>query len=91
MYKGNPKMGDAVEQVFKLAEQNGMSAIELALRWAVHNSPLRKGDGVILGARTEEQLAQNVGAIKKGKLPDSVAEELEKVWEGVKDVAPGEV
>jgi aflatoxin B1 aldehyde reductase len=91
MYKGNPKMADAVEKISKIADDNGISAIELALRWVVHDSPLQKGDGVILGARNEEQLVQNVEAIKKGKLPESVVKELDVIWEGVKDVAPGDL
>jgi len=91
MYKENPKMGDAVEKIFKIADENGISAIELALRWVVHNSPLKKGDGVILGARNEEQLKENVGAIGKGKLPEKVVKELDGIWEGVQDVAPGDL
>jgi aflatoxin B1 aldehyde reductase len=91
MYKENPKMGAAVEKIFKIAEQNGTSAIELSLRWVVHNSPLKQGDGVILGARNKDQLDENVSAIRKGKLPESVVEELDVIWETVDDVAPGEV
>jgi aryl-alcohol dehydrogenase-like predicted oxidoreductase len=91
MYKSNPKMGEATERIAKIAEENGISAIELALRWVVHDSPLKRGDGVILGARNEDQLTANVGAIGKGRLPDGVAKELDQIWEGVADVAPGEV
>jgi hypothetical protein len=91
LYKGDEKMKEATAQVAKIAEENGISAIELALRWVVHNSPLRKGDGVILGARTEEQLSGNVGAIAKGSLPDGVVKQLDEIWEGVVDVAPGAV
>jgi aflatoxin B1 aldehyde reductase len=91
MYKGDAKLEDAVEKIRQIADEHGISAIDLALRWAVHNSPLKKGDGVILGARNEEQLVQNVEAINKGKLPDRVAEKLDAIWESVKDVAPGDV
>jgi aflatoxin B1 aldehyde reductase len=91
MYKENPKMGDAVEKIFKLADENDVSPIELALRWVVHHSPLKKGDGVILGARNEEQLKENVGVIKNGELSEEVVKELEGIWETVEDVAPGQV
>jgi aflatoxin B1 aldehyde reductase len=91
MYKGKSKLDEAIEKIRKIADDNGISAMELALRWAVHDSPLQKGDGVILGARTEEQLVQNLEAIKKGKLPDGVDEKLDTIWEDVKDVAPGEL
>lgn len=91
MYKGKSKLDEGIERARKIAEENGMDAMELALRWAVHDSPLRKGDGVILGARNEEQLVQNLEWIKMGKLTDGVKEKLDEVWEDVKDVAPGEV
>jgi aflatoxin B1 aldehyde reductase len=84
-------MGEATANISKIAEDNGISAIELALRWVVHDSPLRKGDGVILGARNEEQLSANVGAIGNGKLPEGIVKELDNIWESVKDVAPGDV
>jgi len=91
MYKGKSKLDEAIEKIRKIADDNGISAMELALRWAVHDSPLQKGDGVILGARTEEQLVQNVEAIKNGKLPADVDEKLDAIWEDVQDVAPGEL
>lgn len=91
MYKGKSKLDEAIEKIREIADDNCVSAMELALRWAVHNAPLRKGDGVILGARNEEQLTQNLEWIKKGKLPDDVTEKLDRIWEDVKDVAPGKV
>lgn len=91
MYKGKSKLDEGIEKVRKIAEENGIEAMELALRWAVHHSPLRKDDGVILGARNEEQLVQNLEWIKKGTLPDGVKEKLDEIWEEVKDVAPGQV
>jgi len=91
MYKGKSKLDEAVDKIRKISDDNGISAMELALRWAVYDSPLQKGDGVILGARNEEQLVQNLEAIKKGALPAGVKEELNKIWESVEDVAPGEL
>lgn len=91
MYKGKSELDEAIEKIKRIADDNRISAMELALRWAVHDSPLRKGDGVIFGARNEEQLIQNLKAIEKGKLPNGVVEKLDEIWEGVKDVAPGEV
>ncbi|KAF2423733.1 Aldo/keto reductase [Tothia fuscella] len=80
MYNGNPKMGEAADRVFKLAEREGIPAIELCLRWAVHDSKLRKGDA-----------EGNVEAIKKGPLSKEVVKELDEVWKSVEDVAPGNV
>lgn len=91
MYKGKSKLDEGIEKVRKIAEENGIEAMELALRWAVHDSPLKKGDGVILGARNEEQLVQNLEWIKKGGLPEGAKKILNGIWEDIKDVAPGQV
>jgi aflatoxin B1 aldehyde reductase len=91
MYKGKSKLDEAIERINKIADDNGISAMELALRWTVHDSPLRNGDGVILGARNEEQLVQNLESIKKGKLPNGIVDELDRIWESVNDVAPGKL
>jgi aflatoxin B1 aldehyde reductase len=88
MYKENPKMTFAISQIFALAQENGIVAMEMALRWVVHDSPLRDGDGVIFGASNEEQLRENVGWIKKGTLGKSVVEKLKEIWEGAREGAP---
>lgn len=89
MYKGDPKMNDAVEKIVALASENGIGAMELALRWVVHDSPLKEGDGVLFGASREEQVRENIGWIEKGGLEKSIVEKLDGIWEGVRDVAPG--
>lgn len=89
MYKTDPKMTSASTRIFTLAQQNGLGAMEMALRWTVHDSPLRDGDGVIFGASNESQLKQNVEWIGKGSVGKDVREKLEEIWHGVKDVAPG--
>ncbi|KAE9983134.1 hypothetical protein EG327_005602 [Venturia inaequalis] len=91
MYKGSSKLDEGIDKVRKIAGENGIEAMELALRWAVHDSPLRMGDGVILGARNEEQLVQNLEWIDKGRLPEGVKEILDEIWGDVEDVAPGRV
>ncbi|TID15725.1 Aldo/keto reductase [Venturia nashicola] len=74
MYKGKSKLDEGVDSV---------------RRWAVHDSPLRKSDGIVLGARSKGQLVQNLERIKKGGLPDGVKEILDEIWDHVKIVAPG--
>jgi aflatoxin B1 aldehyde reductase len=91
MYKGPPELSSAIERINTLATEHGISALELAPRWVVHDSPLRKGDAVILGARNEEQLVGNLEAIGKGGLPEGVVKVLDEVWESVREVAPGDV
>ncbi len=43
----------------------GVSATSVALRWVVWHSLLGEGDGVILGAMSEEMIRGNVGFIEK--------------------------
>ncbi|KAL2128138.1 hypothetical protein VTI74DRAFT_9619 [Chaetomium olivicolor] len=73
----------------KIAQAEGVSRAELAYRWVVHHSKLRRdlGDAVIVGARTHEQLGETVRAIKKGPLSDSAVKRIEEVWESVKGEA----
>ena len=51
-----------------ITHENGIGAMEMVLRWAVHDSPLKDGDRVIFGARNEEKLGENAGWIEKGSL-----------------------
>jgi aryl-alcohol dehydrogenase-like predicted oxidoreductase len=46
-----------------IAHENGIGAMEMVLRWVVHDSPLKDGDRVIFGARNEEKLGENAGWI----------------------------
>lgn len=91
LYKGPPAMSNAVEAISKAADNASIPPMEAAYRWVVHNSPLRAGDGVIIGARNVEQLKESVGGIKKGPLPEDLAKAMEGVWSTIEDVAPGDV
>jgi len=50
---------DVVEAVDEIAEARGVSSAQVALNWLTHRAGV---SSVILGARTEEQLADNLGA-----------------------------
>lgn len=54
-----------------------------------HNSILdgSKGDAVIVGASSLEQLRETVAAVRKGPLSSAVQEEIQGVWEGMKHEA----
>lgn len=82
-------MTSAVSQVATLAEENGISGMELALRWVIYDSPLKERDAVLFGASSEVQLRQNLGWIEKGSVGQSICEKMDQIWEEVKDVAPG--
>ena len=46
-----------------------------------------KGDGVVIGASTPEQLMQNVEALEQGPLPKELVDKVKAVWEVAKDDA----
>ncbi|KAK4939964.1 hypothetical protein LTR10_019816 [Elasticomyces elasticus] len=71
-----------------IASEEGVSRAELAYRWVAYNSPLKDGDGLIIGASRTEQLEQTLQGIKKGKLSDKAAKRIDEVWEGIKHEAP---
>jgi len=85
---------DAVELLTPVAAKHNFTLVEVALRWLHHHSALSmdqgatKGDGIILGASSDEQLRQNLDAWKAGPLPDDVIDALDEAWLIVKAVAP---
>ncbi|KAI9694250.1 MAG: hypothetical protein M1820_009108 [Bogoriella megaspora] len=85
-----PEMISALEEWGRTAEAEGISKAELAYRWVAWHSEVKKdkGDGVIIGARNEEQGIETIRGIKKGPLSKSAVDRIEKVWQLVKDVAP---
>jgi aryl-alcohol dehydrogenase-like predicted oxidoreductase len=61
------KVVDAIDAI---AKQTGKSVSEIALNWVLHRPTV---SSVILGARTEEQLRQNLGAANWKLATDQVA------------------
>lgn len=74
---------DAWEQI---AKNEGVSRAELAYRWVVYHSKLQAelGDGIIVGARTAQQLSETVAAMGKGPLSDAAVKSIDEVWDSVK-------
>jgi aflatoxin B1 aldehyde reductase len=60
------------------------------MRWVLHLGLLdgRKGDGIVIGARMEEQLEGTLRIVKAGPLPREVVELVDRCWEEVRDEAP---
>jgi aflatoxin B1 aldehyde reductase len=81
----------AAEMVKGHAAFYGISGHAAALRWTVWHSDLQaeKGDAVIIGASTQEQLEENLNILEQGPLPDSLLHVLERVWDDVKDLDQG--
>ena len=49
---------------------------------------MKFGDGVIVGASRPSQLEESLEWIKDGPLPSNVADQIEKIWQTVKEEAP---
>ena len=81
---------DAVEQIRKSCEAEGIPMAEAAYRWLVNHSFLKDelGDGILLGASRQEQLLQNLEAAGKGRLPDGVLAAMDEAWEIAKPDSP---
>lgn len=76
---------DGLDAWNSLAEQEGISGIEMAYRWIVHSSKLdgALGDAVIVGARTAEQLQETVAWVKKGPLGEEATKRIDEIWKMV--------
>ncbi|KAK3684332.1 putative oxidoreductase [Podospora appendiculata] len=64
----------------------GLTPIEVAVRWIVHHSSLGDGDGVILGATKMAQVVQTVAMAEKGPLPPTCIKLADTLWEAVADI-----
>ncbi|KAI1287516.1 putative oxidoreductase [Xylaria venustula] len=62
----------------------GLSPLEVAVRWIFHHSKLTDDDAVLLGASKVEQLVENVAFIRKGPLPEAAVLLANDLWEAVK-------
>ena len=63
---------------------------EAAYRWLVNHSMMRPelGDGILLGASRIEQMEQNLIAVTKGELPQSILDAINSAWEIAKPDSP---
>ena len=62
-------------------QKEAINLAEVALRWLIHHSYLREGDGIIIGVSKQTHLVANLAAWKAGPLPDSILEACEEAWE----------
>lgn len=73
-----------------IARAANISRAELAYRWVCFNSPLSrdKGDAMIIGASSVQQLEQNLVGLAKGPLDGKTARRIDEIWERIKHEAP---
>ncbi|KFY53141.1 hypothetical protein V496_07871 [Pseudogymnoascus sp. VKM F-4515 (FW-2607)] len=78
---------EALKIVRSVTEGEGLTLVEVALRWLVHHSGLKIVDGgqdaVILGVSSLAQLEQNLDAMEAGPLPEAVIKVLDEAWKNV--------
>lgn len=71
-------------------KSQGLTPVEVAIRWITHHSALADGDAVILGASKTSQIKETVGFIQKGPLPPDLVMITDQMWEDIKDSRAGE-
>lgn len=85
---------EALNIIEEASKKAGLTLIETALRWVIHHSALNvgevgsKGDGVIIGVSSQEQLENNLKDLEKGPLPQEVVDAIDTAWLHVKAQAP---
>ena len=74
----------------EIARDAGCSPADLANRWVKYHSGLKRdmGDGIIIGARTADQLQGTLRGLEEGMLSESICKRIDAVWGVVKEEAP---
>ncbi len=80
----HPRLFDAAERLCGLAEQAGLTPVQLALRWLLARPEVT---GIILGASGPDQLEENLAACQ-GARPSGVEEACDEVWEELRGPIP---
>lgn len=80
-----PEMFAAVERLRTIADESGLTLVELALRW-VRDRPLT--GCVLLGASSPEQLVSNLAGMGGPPLDADSAAACDAVWHDLEGVAP---
>ena len=68
----------AISELTGLAEENGMTLLELAFRWCISQEAV---SSVIIGFSRVEQFIDNLKAAEKGGLADGILEKCDEVWD----------
>lgn len=87
---GNEGTLAAVASVVDVAKKHDITGHEAALRWVLYHSAIdaTRGDAMIVGASTTQQLENTLLACKKGPLPQGVVDGMEEVWRQSIPTAP---
>lgn len=81
----NEQQFAVVAALSKIADEAGLSLLELSIRWLLNQSVTQ---GILLGASKPEQVTQNHAALMNGPLPDDLAAACSLATESVLGSAP---
>lgn len=84
-----PNMLRGLDAWDTISKKSGISKADLAYRWIVYHSALNaaQGDAVVIGASQIVQLRKTMEGLRDGGLPADTVEEINAVWDIVKDAA----
>lgn len=73
---------EAIEVIRPKAEAHQIPLAEVALRWCMHHSVLKKeyNDHVIFSASSIKHVQENLTAFEKGPLPDALVKAIDEAW-----------
>ncbi|KAF9407492.1 hypothetical protein BGZ76_006103 [Entomortierella beljakovae] len=74
---------EGVQLLNKAAKANNLTLVEATLRWMKHHSGLEGKDGIIIGASSLHHLNQNLEALEKGPLPQSMVDAFDQACDHV--------
>ncbi|KAK3689232.1 NADP-dependent oxidoreductase domain-containing protein [Podospora appendiculata] len=78
-----PAMHDAIRKLRAVCEAASppVTLQEASMRWLMHHSVLRDGDGIVFGAKTVQQIESNVQEARRGPLSPELAEAVDGLYE----------
>lgn len=79
------RLFDAVQRLTRIADNAGLSLLELALRWTI-SKPLTQS--VLLGGSRLEQVASNIEVLSRGALPADVVAAADEVGADLRGPMP---
>ncbi|KAI0161803.1 putative oxidoreductase [Hypoxylon sp. FL1284] len=82
MFGGEDLLG-AMKRFDAEVKAQGLTPVEVAIRWLMYHSALGDEDGVVLGASKTGQVVDLVNLIRKGPLPEPVLPLADELWSGV--------
>ena len=80
----------ALESLTNQCWEEGISPVSAAFRWLAFHSEIdpSKGDGIILGTTSVDQLEQNLAAFDQGRLPDNITAACDAAWDEARGESP---